>query len=148
MQTLYSIESMNNETRPGRALQILKKNLEHSQQLFTYLIYFIIEVARYSEKDALTKGIQTFAFRKRILISVPKLPEMKLFGQPWKMLLSKNLSNNSKVNILVDDELVRKTYLALVKSPEYKEYIALQSRDKKSEKKILGIYFFRPDASR
>jgi N utilization substance protein B len=36
---------------------------------------------------------------------------------------------------------VRKSYLALVESPEYKEYIALQSRDKKSEKKILEFIF-------
>ena len=39
MQTLYSIESMNNETRPGEPLQILKQNLEQSQLLFTYLIF-------------------------------------------------------------------------------------------------------------
>ena len=52
MQALYSIESMNNDTRPGEALHILKQNIEHSTQLFTYLVYFIIEVARYAEKDA------------------------------------------------------------------------------------------------
>ena len=33
MQTLYSIESMNKDTRPGEPLQILKKNLENAQQL-------------------------------------------------------------------------------------------------------------------
>ncbi len=56
MQTLYSIESMNKETRPGEPLQILKENLENAQQLFTFLVYYIFEVARYSEKDALQKS--------------------------------------------------------------------------------------------
>ncbi|MEO9209468.1 MAG: transcription antitermination factor NusB, partial [Ginsengibacter sp.] len=56
MQTLYSVESMNNETRPGEPLQILQKKLEQSQQLFAYLMYFIIEVALYAEKDALQKS--------------------------------------------------------------------------------------------
>ena len=49
--------------------------------------------------------------------------------------------NNLKVKYLIDDELVRKCYLALVESPEYKEYISAQSRDKKSEKKILEFIF-------
>src|ERR1700712_4372618 len=56
MQALYTIESMNNETRPGEALQILKRNIEHAQHLFTYLAYFITEVARFAEKDAAQKA--------------------------------------------------------------------------------------------
>ena len=56
MQTLYSIETMNKETRPGEPLQILKKNLENAQQLFTFLVYYIFEIARFSEKDALQKS--------------------------------------------------------------------------------------------
>src|SRR6185503_6988605 len=56
MQALYSIESMNNETRPGEALHILKQNIEQSRYLFTYLIFFIIEVARFDEKDAIKKS--------------------------------------------------------------------------------------------
>src|SRR5687767_9103521 len=56
MQTLYSIESMNNETKPGEPIKILLKNLEHSRQLFTYLVYFITEVARYAEADAAQKA--------------------------------------------------------------------------------------------
>ena len=36
MQALYSIESMNNETRPGEPLQILKRNID-ALPAFIYL---------------------------------------------------------------------------------------------------------------
>ena len=140
MQTLYSIESMNNETRPGEPLQILRKNLEHSQQLFTYLIYFIIEVARYSEKDSLQKASKHLPSESDLNVNT------KIAGNEivWAVLENRSFQlsvNELKVKYLIDDDLVRKIYLALVNSPEYKEYILVQSRDKKSEKKILEFIF-------
>ena len=140
MQTLYSIESMNNETRPGEPLQILRKNLEHSQQLFTYLIYFIIEVARYSEKDSLQKASKHLPSESDLNVNT------KIAGNEivWAALENRSFQlsvNELKVKFLIDDDLVRKIYLALVNSAEYKEYISVQSRDKKSEKKILEFIF-------
>jgi N utilization substance protein B len=41
----------------------------------------------------------------------------------------------------VDRELIRKIYLQLVETPEYKEYVELSARDKKSEKDILEFIF-------
>ena len=140
MQTLYSIESMNNETRPGEPLQILKKNLEHSQQLFTYLVYFIIEVARYSEKDALQKASKHLPSHNDLNVNT------KIAGNEiiWATLENNSFQrsvNDLKIKYLIDDELVRKCYLTLINSPEYKEYILLQSRDKRSERKILEYIF-------
>jgi N utilization substance protein B len=140
MQTLYSIESMNNETRPGEPLQMLKKNLEHSQQLFTYLIYYIVEVARYAEKDSLQKASKHLPSEKDLNINT------KIAGNEiiWAVLENATFQKSVdqlKIKYLVDDELVRKCYLTLVNSPEYQEYISLQSRDKKSEKKILEFIF-------
>jgi transcription antitermination protein NusB len=140
MQTLYSIESMNNETRPGEPLQILKKNLEHSQQLFTYLIYFIIEVARYSEKDALQKASKHLPSENDLNVNT------KIAGNEivWATLENASFQrsvNELKVKYLINDDLVRKCYLTLVNSAEYKEYISQKSRDKKSEKKILEFIF-------
>ena len=56
MQTLYSIDSMSGEVKPGEAVSILTKKIEQSRQIFTYLVYFITEVARYSETDARQKA--------------------------------------------------------------------------------------------
>jgi len=140
MQALYSIESMNNETQPGEPLQILKKNIEHSQHLFTYLIYFIIEVARFAEKDAAQKS-------QKHLPSVNDLNiNTKIAGNEVVWAIIENTSfqksvEQFKIKFSIDDELVRKAYLELVSSPEYKEYTELKLRDKRSEKKILEYIF-------
>jgi N utilization substance protein B len=140
MQTLYSIESMNKETRPGEPLQILKKNLENSQQLFTFLVYYILEVARYSEKDALQKSQKYLPTEKDLKVNT------KIAGNELIWTISENTSfqksvEKFKIKYLINDELIRKNYFALINSAEYKEYIALQSRDKKSEKNILEFIF-------
>lgn len=140
MQTLYSVESMNKETGPGEPLQILKKKLENSQQLFTFLVYFILEVARYSEKDALQKSQKYLPSESDLKVNT------KIAGNELVWAINENTSfqksvEKFKIKYLINDELVRKAYLALVNSPEYKTYIAEQSRDKKSEKKILEFIF-------
>ena len=56
MQTLYSVDSMNGDLKPGEAIGILNKKIEQSRNLFTYLVFFITEVARYSEIDARQKA--------------------------------------------------------------------------------------------
>ncbi len=140
MQTLYSIESMSKETRPGEPLQILRKKLENSQQLFTFLVYYILEVARYSEKDALQKSQKYLPTEADLKVNT------KIAGNQlvWEIDENKSFQKSAekfKIKYLMNDELIRKSYFALIKSPEYKEYIAAQSRDKKSEKNILEFIF-------
>ncbi|MEO6949165.1 MAG: transcription antitermination factor NusB [Ginsengibacter sp.] len=140
MQTLYSVESMNNDTRIGEPLQILKKKLEHSQELFAYLIFFIIEVARYSEKDAVQKAgklLPTLADRQiNTKIAGNEIVWAALENSSFKKTLEQ-----FKIKYLNNDELIRKTYISLVNSTEYKDYISEQSRNKKSEKKIIEFIF-------
>src|SRR3954452_9598286 len=56
MQTLYSIETMEYDIKPGQEIKILQKHFEQTRQLFVYILYFITEVARYSETDAMLKA--------------------------------------------------------------------------------------------
>ena len=140
MQTLYSIESMNKETRPGEPLQILEKNLENAQQLFTYLVYYMLEVARFSEKDALQKSQKYLPSENDLTVNT------KIAGNELLWAITENASfqkssERFKIKYLIDGELVRRSYFALINSDEYKEYIAEPSRDKKSEKKILEFIF-------
>lgn len=140
MQTLYSIESMNNETRPGEPLKILLKNLEHSRQLFTYLVYFITEVARYAEADAAHKAHKHLPTQGDLNINT------KIAGNElvWNVLADASFKKavaEHKIASLVDNELIKRIYQALAESQEYKSYISIQARDKKSEKKILEFIF-------
>lgn len=140
MQTLYSIESMNNETKPGEPIKILEKNLEHSRQLFTYLVYFITEVARYAEVDAAQKAHKHLPTYGDLNINT------KIAGNElvWNILAEssfKKAVSEYKIENLTDTELIKKTYKALAESEEYKKYISIQGRDKKSEKKMLEFIF-------
>lgn len=140
MQTLYSIESMNKETRPGEPLQILEKNLENAQQLFTFLVYYILEVARYSEKDALQKSQKYLPTENDLKVNT-KIAGNELL---WTILENPSFQRSVekfKIKYLIDQELVRRSYFDLINSEEYKDYIQEPSRDKKSEKKILEFIF-------
>lgn len=131
---------MNNETRVGEPLQILNKKMEHSQELMTYLIYYIIEITRYAEKDALKKASKHLPTPDDLNVNI------KITGNEivWTVLENDSFSASAekfKIKYLVDEDMVKKAYQTLVKTPEYKEYIATQSRNKKSEKAIIEFIF-------
>lgn len=140
MQTLYASDSMGNTLSATQAQQILKKNLEQSQQLFTYLVYFLTEIAGFAEADALQKAHKHLPSHNDLNVNT------KISGNDiiWAALENKSLTSAIKIHHienLIDKELVRRIYLLLIASDEYKTYIALQSRDKRSEKKILEYIF-------
>jgi N utilization substance protein B len=140
MQTLYSVESMNRETKPGEPLQILKKNLENSQQLFTFLVYYIFEIARYSEKDALQKSQKYLPAESDLKVNT-KIAGNELIWQIAENVSFQKSLEKFKTKYLTDADIIRKDYFRLVSLPQYQEYIAQQSRDKKSERKIMEVIF-------
>lgn len=140
MQTLYSIESMDKETRPGEPLQILKKKIENSHQLFIYLVYYITEVARFAEKDALQKSRKYLPTEKDLTVNT------KIAGNTlvWEILENKSFQqagDKYKVKYLVDEESIRASYHQLILTEEYQKYISLASREKKDERTILEFIF-------
>ncbi|MFZ1527867.1 MAG: transcription antitermination factor NusB [Ferruginibacter sp.] len=140
MQTLYSIDSMSGDTKPGEPLSILTKKIDQSRALFTYLIYFITEVARYAETDARQKAGKHLPSAADLVINT-KLAGNELL---WKILEDpgfKAAVSENKLEHKLDPELVKKIYQGLVTTVEYKEYIEEQSRDKKAEKRILEFIF-------
>lgn len=140
MQTLYSIDSVSGDTKPGEPIIILTKKIEQSRQLYTYLIYFIIEVARYSETDARHKAGKHLPSASDLAVNT-KIAGNELI---WKILEDgsfKGAVSEFKLQHVLETDLLKRTYLEMIASEEYAEYIELQSRDKKSEKKILDFIF-------
>lgn len=140
MQTLYSIDSMSGDQKPGEPLSILTKKIEQSRRLFTYLLYFITEVARYSETDARQKASKHLPTAEDLKINT-KIAGNELL---WKILEEpsyKKAVTELKPQNTLDTELLKKIYQQLVVSPEYLEYIEVQARDKKSEKEMLAFVF-------
>lgn len=140
MQTLYSIDSVSGDTKPGEPIAILTKKIEQSRQLFTYLIYFVTEVARYAETDARKKASKHLPTAEDLATSI-KLAGNELL---WKILEDvsfKTAVTNDKLSYIIDQDLLKKIYQDLVATPEYEEYKEQQSREKKDEKKILELIF-------
>jgi N utilization substance protein B len=140
MHTLYSIDSMNGDVKPGEAMGILTKKIEQSRQLLTYLVYFVTEVARYSETDARQKASKHLPTAHDLNINT-KIAGNELL---WKILEDASFKTavaEFKPGLVIDTELLKKIYGQLALSPEYTEYTEQQSRDKKSEKEILEFIF-------
>ena len=140
MQTLYTIDSMNGESRPGEAQNILKKKIEQSRQIFCYLVYFLTEIALFAETDSRQKASKHLPSKSDLAINT-KIAGNQLL---WKVLEDEGfkaaVAEFKPVQIL-DHELLKKIYAQLTITPEYIEYIDTPGRDKKSEKEILELIF-------
>jgi N utilization substance protein B len=136
MQTLYVLDSVTGETKPGESQTILTKKIDQTRLLFSYLIYFITEVARYAEKDALQKASKHLPTAADLAINT-KIAGNELL---WKIVEDssfKATSADGKFVHIIDNDLVKKIYLELVNSDEYKDYIEDAGRQKKNEQHIL-----------
>jgi transcription antitermination protein NusB len=140
MQTLYAIDSMDNDVKVGEPISILTKKIEQSRHLFTYLVYFVTEVARYAETDARHKASKHLPTAQDLAINT-KISGNELL---WKIVEEpgfKRAVADFKPEQMMDTELLKKIYMELAASPEYKEYIEQQSRDKRSEREMLDFIF-------
>jgi N utilization substance protein B len=139
MQTLYSLEAQENQ-KTADALRILQKHFDQSRQLLIYLIYFLTELARYAETDSLRRS------SKHLPTEHDKNVNTKLAGNQllWKMLEQESyqkMAKKDKPELNDHAAMVRKLYLELKETEDYKSYISENTRDKKPEKEILEFIF-------
>ena len=146
MQTLYTISNLDhdNEALRGKMQpqKILDSHFKQTSSLLSYLTWFLSEVARYAETDA----------HQRASKHLPTADDMqvntKISGNEllWKMLEDESLTKQFEADKPAmryqqsdekDNDLIRKIYVQLTNSAEYKNYIATGSREKASEKAIL-----------
>lgn len=142
MQTLYTIGSLDGEIKGPDAQKILEKHFSQTRSLLVYLTWFLTEVSRYAETDAHHRASKHLPTQSDLNVNT------KLAGNEvlWKILGDPAL----KAQIITlkperlmkdsgggDNELIRKIYLHLADTPEYKAYISHQARDRTEEKKML-----------
>jgi len=140
MQTLYSLDSMSGEIKPGESENILKSKINQSRNLFSYLILFITEISKYAEKDAIQKANKHLPSAEDLMVNT------KISGNElvWKIIENNSfiqVKKESKIEYLIPEDLIKNIYKKLANTLEYKEYIFEQSREKKAEKKILEFIF-------
>jgi len=136
MQTLYTLSTLENEVKPGEPQKLLQQHFDQTRSLLVYLIWFLTEVTRYAEKDAHQKASKHLPTAQDLNVNI-KLAGNELL---WKMMEDEALKEQfikEKPELIADRELIRKIYLTLTETPEYKTYINNPSREKSEEKKIL-----------
>lgn len=138
MQVLYQLDA--NEQSLNNSVKILQQNVQQTAKLFTYLIYFLTEVARYAEKDATVRA------SKHLATTADKNINIKLAGNT---LLWTILENNSYKKAITEYKFsyeqtsaaVRRIYNALTASEIYQTYIHSLQREPQAEKEILSFIF-------
>lgn len=142
MQTLYTIESLENLLKPGEPQKILQQHFNQTRSILVYLTWFLTEVARYAETQAHKRASKHLPTAEDLNVNT------KIAGNEilWKMLedasIREQFEKEKPQHILRQSqaesvELIRKIYLDLVETPEYKNYIATPSREKPEERKIM-----------
>lgn len=140
MQTIYSLETLNNDISPGEAVKILQKNIDQSKLLFTYLVYFITEVARFAEIDSLQKSSKHLPNYEDLNINTKIASNELILATLQNKSFTKALSDYNLAH-LADQELIKKIYNLLAASPQYRSYITVSPSNTKAEKKILEFIF-------
>jgi len=140
MQTLYTIEALDHNTKPGEETKILEAHLEQSRQLFIYLVWFLTEVARYAEEDSRHRASKYLPSAQDLSVNT------KISGNTllWNILELPSFAlavAKDKPQLIDNEDWTRKIYNRLVESPLYQEYVTLQERNKDSEKEIMEFIF-------
>ena len=140
MQTLYSVESQDDGMNTSEPVKLLQKHFDQTRRLLLYLIHFLTEVARYSEKDAKNRASKHLPTQKDLEVNT-KIAGNELL---WKIVEHKSYSQavkSDKPELLDDPELFRRIYHDLIATDQYQQYISVEGRDKKNEKDILEFIF-------
>ena len=141
MQALYAIRAEEGKSlNLGDAQRLLTKHFDQTLSLFTWLIYVIVEVARYAETDAHLR-----ASKHRPSADDLKVP-VKISGNEvlWKILESpfyKSAVEEYKPRMDDNDDWIKKLYVQLTESTLYAVYNTEPGRERKSEIEILEFIF-------
>jgi N utilization substance protein B len=140
MQALYVVATLDHEVKEGGPLKLLQKHFDQSRELLVYLIYFFSELVGYVEKDAHIRSAKHLPTAEDLNVNI------KIAGNEivWKIKEDAAYLEEEKrlkPQQYLDKDLVRKFYLQLVETPEYKKYSATPSRNFKEEKEIVNFIF-------
>ncbi len=136
MQTLYNISTLESDIKPGEPQRILQNHFDQTRQLFVHLTYFLTEVCRYAETDSHLRAGKHLPTYADLHVNT-KLAGNKILWRILEEASFKEALAKLKPQLMINKELVRKVYLRLMETPEYKTYITKEGRDNKEEKEIL-----------
>jgi transcription antitermination protein NusB len=138
MQLIYALETM--EGSKADPVKTLRQQLDASKDLFVYLVYTITEIARYAEKDSVLRASKNLPSAQDLNVNI------KLAGNEtvWKIIENESFRSaleDTKVNRIDSGDVIRRLYMELAETPEYKAYIVAPLREKGKEREILKFIF-------
>ena len=134
MQTIYTVNTLEGNTTDPQKL--LEQHFHQTRALLVYLIYFLSEMARYAEKDAHQRASKHLPSADDLNVNT-KIAGNEVLLKIYEDTSLQEQFKKLKPELSTDKELIRKIYLTLTETPEYKTYINTTGRDKAGERKIL-----------
>jgi transcription antitermination protein NusB len=140
MQTIYTLSTLEQQAKPGEPVKLLQKHFEQSKDLLLYLTYFLTEVAAYAETDAYHRRGKHLPTQHDLNVNT------KIAGNElvWKIREDSSYQREiarAKPELRTDKDLIKKIYLQLTETPQYKLYISTEERNAKDEKEIIDFIF-------
>jgi len=140
MQTIYTLSTLEQQAKPGEPVKLLQKHFEQSKDLLLYLTYFLTEVAAYAETDSYQRRSKHLPSKEDLNVNT-KISGNELVWKIREDATYQQEVGRAKPQLRADKELIRKIYMQLAETPQYKAYIADEQRDAKSEREIIEFIF-------
>lgn len=135
MQAIYTLSTVEDQPKPGEPVKLLQRHFEQSKDLLLYLTYFLTEVTAYAESDSYQRRSKHLPSQQDLNVNT------KISGNEvvWKIKEDASFqkeAGRAKPELRIDKDLLRKIYVQLTETAQYKEYINGVARDVKKEKEI------------
>jgi N utilization substance protein B len=140
MQTLYTWDTLDKEVNSAEAVKLLQKHFDQSRQLLIYLIHFFTQIPAYAETDAYKRSAKHLPSEQDLNVNTKIAGSDILWRIKEDALYNEQLAIE-KPELRTDKDLVRKFYLQLSDTDEYKRYLTSPTRSPKEEKEIFTFIF-------
>ncbi|MGE5518770.1 MAG: transcription antitermination factor NusB [Candidatus Dadabacteria bacterium] len=140
MQTIYTLTTIEEEKKSGDEVKLLMKHFEESKELLIYLTFFLTEVIGYAETDAYIRSTKHLPTKEDLNVNT-KIAGNELLWKIKEDSTFREEVKRVKPEQTLEKELVRKIYIQLTESAEYKRYTSQKDRDSKAEKEIIEFVF-------
>src|SRR5690349_17298548 len=119
MQTIYTVTTLEKEVKPGEPQKVLQEHFDQTRALLIYLLYFISEIARYSETSAHQRASKHLPSAEDLNVNTKIANNEVLVKLLHDNALIEQFKKE-KPERFVDKELLKRIYQQLVETPEYK----------------------------
>ncbi|MFN2457297.1 MAG: transcription antitermination factor NusB [Chitinophagaceae bacterium] len=140
MQTLYTLSTQDTDQAENEQVKLLQRHFDQTRDLLIYFLYYVTEVPAYSETDAHIRNSKHLPTKEDLQVNT-KIAGNEILWEIRQESSFKEYVDKSKVELRADKELIRKLYIQLKETPAYKKYMAVATRDRKSESEVMNFIF-------